>query len=547
MRVELELLRASSNLTCVYDSMETIMCNWTQSRNATEAQCKLTGHVETTYQPIYTQLRPLPPQTCQPHGVGTTTRSCKLIFDDETYTLTVSDTIRLEMSCHAGESWKNESRRIMPFMNLQLTPPHNVKMESDRKPSYNLTWQLYNVSHYLDEILEYEVCYKKPDDPAKSATILPIIHDQQWVEIETLSPDTVYEATVRVKVQAYMGYTSMWSHWSAMEKWRTYPKEPPLQTLRLVLLAFGISLISIFLIAAVLLVKTRTPNWLQKILKIHLPDPAKFFPSLTAVYEGDVQKWLSSPMAMDSFHIAVASPDVAVLEVLQKDNQDLCLLIPKECLPPLDAPDTSGQSVSSCFVNQGYFFFHHLQSLEIEPCKVYFTYDPFAHEDSGSEADDSYLMLRTTGSHPLLPSYNLMGSQDRVSLLQEMKEPTQKAHQAISPSPVGRSPPASAMEQTQKVNKAIFPVSISLHRSAMDASSVHEQPSSNANDMGAITDVATHTTSIRGNMPLYLQSNVLNPGKPSDLCRTASSSQILNSEAYLSLKELQNQYIHQSV
>ncbi|XP_015278182.1 PREDICTED: interleukin-2 receptor subunit beta [Gekko japonicus] len=423
---------------------------------------------------------------------------------------------------------------------IQLWPPHSVQMESDRKPSYNLTWQLHNVSHYLEGQLEYEVAYKKPDDPDKADTILPITYDQQWIEIENLSPGTEYEAAVRVKVQDYSSYKSIWSHWSTTLKWRTYPKVP---------LAFGISLISVFLIVAVLLVKTRTPKWLQKVLKIHLPDPVKFFPSLTAVHGGDVQKWLSSPLSMDSFHITAASPDVSVLEVLQKGSQDPCLLLPKDCLTPMDAPETSGHSLSSCFVNRGYFFFHHLHSLEIEPCKVYFTYDPIAQENSGSEDGDSYQALHTTGSHLPLPSYSLVGSQEGVSLLPEMKEPTQKAHQTISPPSMGRSPPASATEQgeTQEESEAIFPVSISLHQSPMGISSVHKHPNSNANETEAITNVATHTSSIGENAPSFLQPLILSPGKASDVCRSESSSQVPNSEAYLSLRELQSQYSHQSV
>ncbi|XP_060100417.1 interleukin-2 receptor subunit beta [Heteronotia binoei] len=433
---------------------------------------------------------------------------------------------------------------------FQLRPPHRVQMESDRKPSYCLSWQLHNVSHYLEGLLEYEVAYKKLGDLDKAAAILPITYDQQWIEIENLSPGTEYEAVVRVKVQDYSGYKSIWSHWSTTLKWRTYPKELSLLSFLPALLAFGISSISIFLIVAISLVKTRIPKWLQKALKIHLPDPVKFFPSLTAVHGGDVQKWLSSPLSMDSFHITSASSDVSMLEVLQKGSQDPCLLLPKDCFTSMDAPETSGHSLSSCFINRGYFFFHHLHSLEIEPCKVYFTYDPVAQENSGSEDGDSYQALHTTDSHPVLPSYSLMGSQESVSLLPEMKDPTQKVHQIISPASTGRSSPVLATEQgeTQKESKAIFPGSISLYQSSMGVSSVHKQPSSNANEMEATTDGATHTHCVGNNTLSFLQPMILKPGKASDVCRTESSSQkVPNSEAYLSLKELQSQYIHQSV
>ena len=45
------------------------------------------------------------------------------------------------------------------------------------------------------------------------------------------------------------------------------------------------------------------------------------------------------------------------------------------------SPAPSGHSQGSCFTNQGYFFFHLPNALEIESCQVYFTYDPCVEED----------------------------------------------------------------------------------------------------------------------------------------------------------------------
>ncbi|XP_077197070.1 interleukin-2 receptor subunit beta-like [Paroedura picta] len=108
----------SSNLTCVYDSVETVTCNWTQSQNATEAQCTLIGHVESQHQSSHFQGNP--PQTCNLQGIGTTIRSCKLIFDEETYALTVTDSIRLVVPCHTGENERRESSYMKPFENLTI-------------------------------------------------------------------------------------------------------------------------------------------------------------------------------------------------------------------------------------------------------------------------------------------------------------------------------------------------------------------------------------------------------------------------------------------
>lgn len=79
------------------------------------------------------------------------------------------------------------------------------------------------------------------------------------------------------------------------------------------------------------------------------------------------------------------------------------LLLQKEAAP---SPSPSGHSQASCFTNQGYFFFHLPNALEIESCQVYFTYDPCVEEDV--EVDGPGL---PEGS-PLSPLLPLAGEQD---------------------------------------------------------------------------------------------------------------------------------------
>ncbi|EOB03926.1 Interleukin-2 receptor subunit beta, partial [Anas platyrhynchos] len=92
------------------------------------------------------------------------------------------------------------------------------------------------------------------------------------------------------------------------------------------------------------------------------------------------QKWLSSPFSSSSYCVNSITPEISVLEVMQKNDQEAQLLLSKGPLTPEPPAETSGHSVSSCFTNQGYFFFHLPNSFEIEPCQVYFTYEPFTQE-----------------------------------------------------------------------------------------------------------------------------------------------------------------------
>lgn len=64
------------------------------------------------------------------------------------------------------------------------------------------------------------------------------------------------------------------------------------------------------------------------------------------------------------------------------------------------SPSPSGHSQGSCFTNQGYFFFHLPNALEIESCQVYFTYDPCSEEDV---EEDGPRLPQGSPLPPLLP------------------------------------------------------------------------------------------------------------------------------------------------
>lgn len=94
-----------------------------------------------------------------------------------------------------------------------------------------------------------------------------------------------------------------------------------------------------------------------------------------------LQKWLSSPFPSSSFSPSGPVPEISPLEVLDRDAKATqLLLLQQQDKGSSSSTETSGHSVTSCFTNQGYFFFHLPDALEIEACQVYFAYDPFTEE-----------------------------------------------------------------------------------------------------------------------------------------------------------------------
>ncbi|XP_034259035.1 interleukin-2 receptor subunit beta isoform X2 [Pantherophis guttatus] len=510
----------SSNLDCLYDSFETVICTWIPVKNAMKGQCQLTASVE------YGK----PPKTCQMNG--TSIRSYKLILED--YGLTIVDTILFVVSCYTGEKWiEVHNLTIKPFQNIQLQPPCNFQLENAHKPSYNLTWTLCVVSHYLSEKLEYEIRYRATSS-GENDTILPIIQDQKWLVMENLSPDTVFEAAIRVKVKQSEYYNSVWSRWSTPPlRWKTDLEASPQSAhLRIIVAVVG-SFISIFIIFLVFLFPAS--KCLRKKFKINFPDPAEFFPSLTGIHGGDIQKWLSSPASITSFHITAEAPNVSMLEIIQSCSKKSYLLPPKECFTNIEnITETSGQSSGSCFTNRGYFFFQHLDSLEIDSCKVYFTYDA----QTRSEDSNSYFHKELhEASHNVSSSINIMSNQENDAFLQDYSRGSLPSGSDF--------PIASLVEQNENTEERIPLVlsSKSPEQYSIDDSSEPKSSSRNTDGRELLRNEDL-SNNVMGNNRFMFS----NQGQSNNICRTASSSQIpSSSEAYLSLRDLQRHYSHHSV
>ncbi|XP_070610926.1 interleukin-2 receptor subunit beta [Erythrolamprus reginae] len=511
----------SSDLDCVYDSFETIFCTWIPEKNATKEQCQLTASVE------YEK----PPKTFQMNG--TSIRSCKLILED--YSLAIVDTILLVVSCYNGEKWTEvHNQTITPFQNIQLQPPCSFQLENAHKSPYNFTWTLCVVSHYLSGHLEYEIRYRATSS-GENDTILSIIQDQKWLILENLSPDTVFEAAIRVKVKQMKFYSSIWSRWSMPPlRFRTDHEASPLNTHLLVIGVVAGSFIISIVIILLVIVSSESKRFKKK-FNIHLPDPAEFFPPLTGIHGGDIQKWLSSPASITSFHITAEAPNISMLEIMQSCSKKSCLLLPKEYFTNLEnATETSGHSSSSCFTNRGYFFFQHPDSLEIDPCNVYFTYGALTRsENSGS----SFHKELRESSHNVSASTDIVSNQKNNAFLQDYSK-----GRLLSG---GDFPTVSSVELNENIEERI-PLALSSkspEQYSIDDSSEPKSSSYNTDGMELLKNEDLPNNVMGNNRFMFS-----NQGQSNDICRTASSSQIpSSSDAYLSLRDLQRHYSHHSV
>uniref|UniRef100_A0A673UYT4 Interleukin-2 receptor subunit beta n=1 Tax=Suricata suricatta TaxID=37032 RepID=A0A673UYT4_SURSU len=355
----------TSQLTCFYNSRANISCVWSWDGDPQATSCKI--HARPNQRRSWNK-------SCELLPMGPASWACYLILGSpDTQSLTSADIVTMRVMCHAGERWRVlTTHNFKPFENRLRGP-----LCSDSAP---------------------HPCLSLPQE----ASLLTIRQNQRWIWLENLSPDTLYELQVRVRPQ--LGKNKAWSPWSQPLAFRTRPAAPGKEAVPFPWLGhiiMGISSAFGFIILVYLLANCRYIGpWLKKVLKCHIPDPSEFFSQLRSEHGGDFQKWLSSPFPSSSFSPDTPAPEISPLEVLDRDAKATqLLLLQQDKGPSSSSAETSGHSLASCFTNQGYFFFHLPDALEIEACQVYFTYDPCAEEpdEGGPGAPEGSLLP------PLLP------------------------------------------------------------------------------------------------------------------------------------------------
>ncbi|XP_006742294.2 interleukin-2 receptor subunit beta isoform X2 [Leptonychotes weddellii] len=362
----------TSKLTCFYNSKANISCVWSWDGDPQTTSCKIHAHPD---------RRPWN-KSCELLPMSLAFWACHLVLGSpDAQSLTAADIVHMSVMCHEGERWKTlMTQDFKPFENLRLMAPELLQVTEVETHKCNITWKVPQSSHYIESYLEFEARTRSPGQSWEEASVLILRQNQQWISLETLTPGTLYEFQVRVR--AHLGSHKAWSPWSQPLPFRTPASEK--QNLPLLWVGHiitGVCSASGFIILVCLLANYQYIGpWLKKVLKCHIPDPSEFFSQLKSEHGGDFQKWLSSPFPSSSFSPNAQAAEISPLEVLDRDAQATQLLLLQQQKGPSPSTETSAHSLTSCFINQGYFFFHLPGALEIEACQVYFTYDPCTEE-----------------------------------------------------------------------------------------------------------------------------------------------------------------------
>ncbi|XP_042549328.1 interleukin-2 receptor subunit beta isoform X1 [Dipodomys spectabilis] len=352
-------VKGRSQLTCFYNSRANVSCAWSPQEGLPATACRI--HARSDVRPWNV--------TCQMLPVNGASSACNLILGDpDSQRLTAADRVNISLVCWEGQQWRMVvTQTFRPFDNLRLKTPHALQVGSVDSRTCNVTWRVSQISHYIQQDLEFEVRKRSLAHSWEEASVLSLKQRQQWISLETLIPDTAYELQVRVRPQR--GDHTVWSPWSQTLAFRTKPERAAPAPWTSAVLTVG-GLLGLFISVYFLANCLHLGPWLKTALRSHTPDPSKFFSR-----HEDVQKWLSSPFPAPSFSPAGLAPEISPLEVLDRDAKaKQLLLLPQD---KASSPSPSGHSQTSCFTNQGYFFFQLPDALEIEACQVYFTYDPW--------------------------------------------------------------------------------------------------------------------------------------------------------------------------
>ncbi|XP_043923957.1 interleukin-2 receptor subunit beta [Protopterus annectens] len=386
----------TSDLQCTSDGNKMVNCIWHTNRSSSEAFCDLTTGSD-------------PKTTCKLKKMyNSSAMKCSL-------TANVFPDFKMEIvaSCKENTSTVNvtELHGFYPMQQVQFLPPYNlmadVKIEAENTI---ISWTMHlDICGFGGKV--YEIRYKPKKDSWESSNSLTLTNEQTWVKIEKNDQvaNETYEAQVRIKPSGLKYCNGIWSEWSKPAEWTTNAEEvhtasisglPENQNLNYYVYLLAPGALSVMMVL-IFIRCCNSENLTIRHKKI--PNPAKFFDPLISFHGGNFQKWLGTAFSEELYTMAGSITDMSDLHVFP--SKEATNLSKKD--PPMTQVtlETSGQSVSS-FHNQGYFLFRYSNSVEVDPCQVYFTYDPFT-SDSSSDYSGAYENLASPETiHSEVPSFS---------------------------------------------------------------------------------------------------------------------------------------------
>ncbi|XP_027397530.1 interleukin-2 receptor subunit beta-like isoform X2 [Bos indicus x Bos taurus] len=211
----------ASNITCFYNSRANVSCIWSHDEGLRATTCCLHSR-----QPQRELLFPTKQwnHTCELQPVRPGSWACNLVLghSPEAQKLTIVDIMKLTVMCSEGGKWRRMmTQDIKPFDYIRLVPPHSLQVVRIETHRCNITWTISQVSHYIQNDVEFEARLRYADHSWEDARLLTLRQNQQWISLENLAPGMEYELQVRAKPR--LGSHEVWSHWSQPLAFRTVP------------------------------------------------------------------------------------------------------------------------------------------------------------------------------------------------------------------------------------------------------------------------------------------------------------------------------------
>ncbi|MBN3309949.1 interleukin-2 receptor subunit beta [Amia ocellicauda] len=394
------------SLMCVTDYLTAITCHW-HSTGHPSSDCTL--HTDKWNKQLKAECK-----LTASHDSDSSFRSCTMCFgkNPKDQVFSYIDNLQISVQCPSS------SQPVAQISGFR--PPFNVKMHPPTAPTVNRSVLSWHEGPLVSELIQprsFQFMFKCRNQSWEEAFSSELTEDKRLqLDERGLQMGAQYQARVRVQPTLNKGFEGQWSDWSPITEWTSdvgyrvngihkVMEGPDMQDSLIPMLVLAISATA-GLCCTVLICGYRKPRWAYKGTCLHVPDPSKYFDPLVSVHEGNFQKWLSPLFTPESFDTLREEQCVSPVEVYEKKGGiggggegDTTCLWPKEYPLQMRGPwelsssgsnsgssNSSGQS--SCFSNMGYFFSQqHPGSYDLEPCPVYFSYQPGVVEEAEGEKE----------------------------------------------------------------------------------------------------------------------------------------------------------------
>lgn len=138
-----------SHLKCFYNSRANVSCMWSPEEALNVTSCHIHAKSDMRHWN----------KTCELTPVRQASWACNLILGPlpDSQSLTSVDLLSLSVVCWEEKGWHRvKTCNFHPFDNLRLIAPHSLQVLHIETRRCNISWEVSQVSHYVNPYLEFE-------------------------------------------------------------------------------------------------------------------------------------------------------------------------------------------------------------------------------------------------------------------------------------------------------------------------------------------------------------------------------------------------------